>query len=120
VDEKHFKKHLRHLDHGHHHPAEHNWSPNSEVNRSEKEFDTSAGNPGEEDNSETAAPDQIGCGSRCNSDAGYNTAAAISIGLLLLRARSENDYGVAWHDGCSALHRGLSPPQVKEEDLREA
>jgi hypothetical protein len=27
MDEKDFKKHLRDLAHGHHHPAEHDWGP---------------------------------------------------------------------------------------------
>jgi hypothetical protein len=42
MDEKDFKKHLATLVHGHHHPEEHDWSPDSEVHTAKKESGVSA------------------------------------------------------------------------------
>ncbi len=33
MDEKDFKKHLQDLVHGHHHPEEHDWAPDSNVRK---------------------------------------------------------------------------------------
>jgi hypothetical protein len=35
MDEKDFRKHLRDLAHGHHHPEEHDWSTNTNVPKSD-------------------------------------------------------------------------------------
>jgi len=45
MDEKDFKKHLADLVHGHHHPDQHDWSPDSELRTAEKESATSARKP---------------------------------------------------------------------------
>lgn len=33
MDEKEFKKHLKDLVHGHHHPEEHDWAPDTPVRK---------------------------------------------------------------------------------------
>ncbi len=45
MDEKDFKKHLRDLVHGHHHPQEHDWSPDTNVRKTSKSAGTNLGKP---------------------------------------------------------------------------
>lgn len=45
MDEKDFKKHLTDLVHGHHHPEQHDWAPDSKVQAVEKASRTGAGKP---------------------------------------------------------------------------
>lgn len=45
MDEKDFKKHLADLVHGHHHPEEHDWLPDSEVRAAKKKPGVSASKP---------------------------------------------------------------------------
>lgn len=45
MDEKDFKKHLADLVHGHHHPEEHDWSPDYNVRKAEPHVDAQGSKP---------------------------------------------------------------------------
>ncbi len=45
MDENEFKKHIRDLAHGHHHPEEHDWSPDGEIRQAGKPAKTNARKP---------------------------------------------------------------------------
>jgi hypothetical protein len=40
MDEKDFKKHLRDLAHGHHHPEEHDWAPDASAAKADRAVGT--------------------------------------------------------------------------------
>jgi len=43
MDEKDFKKHLANLVHGHHHPEEHDWSPDANTGKIRRQGGSASG-----------------------------------------------------------------------------